>query len=47
MNDEEINEIISRSDQESIIFCEMDVERERESADNWKMMGNRGKPPPL
>ena len=46
MNVEEINEIISRSDQESIIFREMDIQREREAADNWKLMGNRGKPPP-
>ncbi|CAL1697367.1 unnamed protein product [Somion occarium] len=46
MNDEEINEIISRSDQESVIFREMDIQREREAAEAWKLAGHRGKPPP-
>lgn len=46
MNDEEINEIIARNDQESITFREMDIQRERETAEKWKAAGNRGKPPP-
>ena len=46
MNDEEINEIISRSDEESIIFREIDIQRDRDAAESWKAAGNRGKPPP-
>ncbi|TCD61184.1 hypothetical protein EIP91_008809 [Steccherinum ochraceum] len=45
MNDDEINEIISRSDEESVIFREMDIQRERDAAEAWKAAGNRGKPP--
>ncbi|KAI0039556.1 hypothetical protein FA95DRAFT_1528440 [Auriscalpium vulgare] len=46
MNDEEINEMISRSDAESKLFAEMDLQRERDLAAAWKAAGNRGKPPP-
>ncbi|KAI0932898.1 hypothetical protein AcW1_000117 [Taiwanofungus camphoratus] len=46
MGDEEINEIISRSDDEERIFREIDIQREREAAEAWKAAGNRGKPPP-
>ena len=46
MNDEEINEIIARSDEEQRLFSEMDIERERDAAAAWKAAGNRGKPPP-
>ncbi|KAI0079061.1 hypothetical protein K474DRAFT_1659535 [Panus rudis PR-1116 ss-1] len=46
MNDEEINEIIARNDQEAIIFREMDIQRERDAQEAWKAAGNRGKPPP-
>jgi NADH:ubiquinone oxidoreductase subunit len=45
MNDDEINEMISRSEEETILYHEMDVQREREAAENWKAQGNRGKPP--
>lgn len=45
MNDEEINEIIARSDEEVIIFRELDIKRERDAAEAWKAAGNRGKPP--
>lgn len=45
MGDEEINEIISRSDDEERIFREIDIQREREAAEAWKAAGNRGKPP--
>ena len=38
MNDDEINEIISRSHQESVIFRGMDVQREHEAADNQKTL---------
>jgi ATP-dependent helicase STH1/SNF2 len=46
MNDDEINEIIARSDEESRLFSEMDMQRDRDAAANWKAAGNRGKPPP-
>lgn len=45
MNDEELNELIARSDQESVIFREMDIQRDRESQESWRLSGNRGKPP--
>ncbi|TBU43114.1 SNF2 family N-terminal domain-containing protein [Dichomitus squalens] len=46
MNDDEINEIIARSDEEAVIFHEIDVQREREALEKWRRAGNRGKPPP-
>ncbi|KAI0641156.1 SNF2 family N-terminal domain-containing protein [Trametes meyenii] len=46
MNDDEINEIISRSDEEQKIFHEIDLQREREALEAWRRAGNRGKPPP-
>ncbi|KAH9964520.1 SNF2 family N-terminal domain-containing protein [Russula dissimulans] len=46
MNDDEINEIIARSDEEARLFSEMDMQRERDAIANWKAAGNRGKPPP-
>ena len=45
MNDEEINEILARSEEESVIFREMDIKREREAQEAWKAAGHRGKPP--
>lgn len=48
MNDEEINEIISRSDEETVFFRELDIRRDRELEAAWKAKGGRGKaPPPL
>lgn len=48
MNDDEINEIIGRSEEEVRIFREMDVERERAAEERWRAAGNRGpRPPPL
>ncbi|KAI0668688.1 SNF2 family N-terminal domain-containing protein [Trametes maxima] len=46
MNDDEINEIISRSDEEQKIFHEIDLQRERDALEAWRRAGNRGKPPP-
>ncbi len=46
MNDDEINLLIARSDEEERLFAEMDMQRERDGAANWKAAGNRGKPPP-
>ncbi|KAJ3860637.1 SNF2-family ATP dependent chromatin remodeling factor snf21 [Lentinula novae-zelandiae] len=45
MNDDELNALISRSDEEAEIFREMDIKRERDAMENWRAMGNRGKPP--
>lgn len=46
MNDDEINEIIARSDEEANFYRELDVQRERDALERWKAAGNRGKPPP-
>ncbi|KAL4069226.1 SNF2 family N-terminal domain-containing protein, partial [Scleroderma citrinum] len=46
MNDEELNEIIARDDQELEIFRRMDRDREREAEHRWRVAGRRGKPPP-
>lgn len=45
MNDEELNELIARHEHENAIFREMDAKRERETLENWRAAGNRGKPP--
>ncbi len=46
MNDDEINEIIARSDEEAILYKQMDDQRDRDAMENWRRAGNRGKPPP-
>jgi ATP-dependent helicase STH1/SNF2 len=46
MNDDELNALISRTDEEAVIYAEMDIKREREGLDNWHAQGKRGKPPP-
>lgn len=46
MNDDELNEMLARSDEEVEIFRAMDIARERELFDNWRAAGNRGRPPP-
>ncbi|KAJ7585616.1 SNF2-family ATP dependent chromatin remodeling factor snf21 [Mycena floridula] len=46
MNDEELNAVIARSEEEAVIFRDMDIKREREQLDGWRAAGNRGKPPP-
>lgn len=45
MNDDELNALISRSEEEGEIFREMDIKREREALESWRAAGNRGKPP--
>ncbi|KAG6841530.1 hypothetical protein C0991_009895 [Blastosporella zonata] len=45
MNDDELNELIARSEEEAHIFREMDAKRERETLENWRNSGGRGKPP--
>ncbi len=46
MNDEELNALIARSEEESEIFRKMDTKRERDLAESWRLAGHRGKPPP-
>jgi ATP-dependent helicase STH1/SNF2 len=46
MNDDEINEMIARSDEEASLYRDMDIRREREANEAWKAAGKRGKPPP-
>lgn len=46
MNDDELNALISRSDEEALVYAEMDIKREREAMENWRAQGKRGKPLP-
>ncbi|KAJ6573921.1 SNF2-family ATP dependent chromatin remodeling factor snf21 [Mycena vulgaris] len=46
MNDDELNSIIARTEEEGELFRDMDVKREREALENWRAQGHRGKPPP-
>ncbi|KAJ7630412.1 SNF2-family ATP dependent chromatin remodeling factor snf21 [Roridomyces roridus] len=46
MNDDELNSIIARSEEEGELFRDMDVKRERETLEAWRAQGHRGKPPP-
>ena len=46
MNDEEINEIIARNEDEVNIFRELDIKRERDALEAWRAAGHKGKPPP-
>ncbi|KAF8640822.1 hypothetical protein AX17_000471 [Amanita inopinata Kibby_2008] len=45
MNDDELNELIARSEEECAIFHEIDLKRERDMLESWRTAGNRGKPP--
>ncbi|KAG6371548.1 SNF2-family ATP dependent chromatin remodeling factor snf21 [Boletus reticuloceps] len=45
MNDDELNEMLARSDEEANLFRAMDAARDREAAESWRAAGNRGKPP--
>ncbi|KAG1832907.1 SNF2 family N-terminal domain-containing protein [Suillus subalutaceus] len=45
MNDDELNEMLARNDEEVEIFRSMDLQRERDALDAWRAVGNRGKPP--
>jgi len=46
MNDEELNVMIARTEEEISIFRDIDIRRERDTLDAWRAGGNRGKPPP-
>ncbi|KAL0091218.1 SNF2 family N-terminal domain-containing protein [Phycomyces blakesleeanus] len=45
MDDEELNEMLKRSDQELVIFKRIDAERARAEMDLYRRMGGRGKKP--
>ncbi|OBZ69596.1 hypothetical protein A0H81_10243 [Grifola frondosa] len=45
-NGDEINEIITCSDEESALFREVDIQHERDTLEAWRKANNRGKPPP-
>lgn len=42
LGDDEINEILSRSEQEVEIFTQMDIQRHQEEEQEWIRQGNRG-----
>jgi ATP-dependent helicase STH1/SNF2 len=46
MNDDELNELIARSEDEGRLFRQLDIDRERKALEAWRAAGNRGKPPP-
>ena len=45
MNDEEINEIITRDDGEVEIFRQMDIQRVRDQKNSWQLAGRAGPTP--
>lgn len=45
MDDDEINELLSRSDREVEIFKDMDIQRLRNAKNNWQLAGRHGPPP--
>ena len=45
MNDDELNEMLSRDEEEASVFRDLDIARERTALENWRAAGNRGKPP--
>jgi len=45
MNDDELNEMLARNDNEVEIFRAMDIQRERDAQEAWRSAGKRGKPP--
>ncbi|KAL0083815.1 SNF2 family N-terminal domain-containing protein [Phycomyces blakesleeanus] len=45
LDDEELNEMLKRSEEEGVLFHEMDVEREKREQEQWRQSGNRGRKP--
>lgn len=46
-DDDELNEIIARSEEERLKFQEIDEERRRQESQNWKALGRKGEPSSL
>ncbi|CAD6891549.1 unnamed protein product [Tilletia laevis] len=46
LNDDELNEILARKEDEKELFGRMDKEREAKELADWKAAGKKGKPPP-
>lgn len=44
-NDDELNEIIARGDEEVDIFTRMDEQRKAQEQHDWRAIGGRGSPP--
>ena len=47
MINDELDEILVRSDDKAEVFCAMHIARERDALETWRAAGNRGRPPPL
>lgn len=45
MEDDEINEIVARTEEEAEIFRKMDIERAMQEEHEWRAAGNIGPPP--
>ncbi|KZP30433.1 hypothetical protein FIBSPDRAFT_777644, partial [Athelia psychrophila] len=45
MNDDELNEMLARDENEAEVFRDFDVARDRQQLEAWRAAGNRGKPP--
>ncbi|KAK7064785.1 chromatin structure-remodeling complex subunit snf21 [Favolaschia claudopus] len=45
MNDDELNSIIARNEEEADLFRDMDSKRERDTVEHWRAQGHRSKPP--
>jgi hypothetical protein len=45
MNDDELNMMLARNDDEIIKFRDMDIKRERDALEAWRASGHRGRPP--
>ncbi|KAI9007483.1 SNF2 family N-terminal domain-containing protein [Phycomyces nitens] len=45
LDDEELNEMLKRSDEEGVLFQKMDEEREKRELEQWRQKGNRGRKP--
>jgi hypothetical protein len=45
MNDNELNEMLSRNDDEANVFRNLDIAREQTALEHWRATGNWGKPP--
>lgn len=45
MDDDEINEIVARTEEEGVIFRKMDIERAIQEEQEWRAAGNKGPVP--
>lgn len=45
MDDDELNELISRNDEEQTLFKQMDIERNQKEEEEWRKKGGKGNKP--